>query len=332
MKSYQRLLIFGLAVLALTAFVSPWAAMAWSQFTRVYPAWNRIEVDFSRIFDRIFIVSGVVLFFVCRRLLKISLTELGVTPAKSGWRDAALGSAISLASMAVLVLLMSLTGSFDPFFRLSPGETLRRCANALAAAVTVAFIEEIFFRGIIFKGLREDLPAVWAYLFASLFFSAIHFVQPANDIALSAVGPGAGLRHASESFHRFLDPAPILPGLLGLFLIAVVLCYAFERTGRLYMSMGLHAGWIFGLKSFGAFGRYTREGLGWMFGSTDPKVVSGVISWIGIIAAGVAVHWVTRRCKRATSVIPPRGFKRNRLFHHEVHEACPEQHRRDHEV
>ena len=267
MKSYHRLLIFGVAVLALTALVSPWAAGAWAQFIAGHPAWNRYEVDFTKIFDRMFIVSGVVLFFACRRLLKISLNELGLTPADRGWRDAFLGSAISLASMLVLVWLMSLTGSFDPFFRLSFAETAGRCGKALAAAVTVAFIEEIFFRGIIFKGLREDLPAVWAYLFASLFFAAIHFIQPAEEIAASAAGPLTGFRHAFQSFHSFLDPAALLPGLLGLALIGAVLCYAFERTGTLYISMGLHAGWIFGLKSFGAFGRFTREGLGWMFGS-----------------------------------------------------------------
>ena len=59
--------------------------------------------------------------------------------------------------------------------------------------------------------------------------------------------------------------------------------------------MGLHGGWIFGLKSFGAFGFYTRQDLGWMFGSTDPKVVSGVIPWIGILIVGLLVHWITRQ-------------------------------------
>jgi len=222
--------------------------------------------------------------------------------------------------MVVLVALMALAGSFDPSFRLSVGETLARCGKAFAAAVTVAFIEEIFFRGIIFKGLREDLPALWAYVLACVFFAGIHFVQPAEDITLSAVRPATGFRHAFTSFYVFLDPATLVPGLLGLALIGVVLCYAFERTGTLYLSMGLHAGWIFGLKSFGGFGRYTREGLGWIFGSTDPKVVSGVLSWIGIIAVGFAVHWVTRRRKPARFALEQVPISGGRLVHHEMHE------------
>jgi cytochrome b len=59
------------------------------------------------------------------------------------------------------------------------------------------------------------------------------------------------------------------------------------------MSMGLHAGWILSLKTFGAFGHYAKEDLGWMFGSTDPKVVSGVISWVGIMIVGVLVYRLT---------------------------------------
>ena len=295
MKTYQRLLIFGLLILALTALLSPWAAAAWAQFINTHSGWEKYQYSFAKIFDRVFMITGVVMFFICRRFLKLgSLNELGLLPRTHAVLDIGVGAALALGSMLVLAWLMSLAGVFSPFFRLSAAETLERCGKALLAAVSVAFIEEIFFRGIIFRGLRPDMRPVFAYLLAALFFSAIHFVQPADEVFLSGIEPGAGFRHALESFYPFLNPETFLPGLFGLFLIGLVLCYAFERTGTLYMSMGLHAGWIFGLKSFGAFGHYTRESLGWMFGSSDPKVVSGVISWAGIVVVGLLVHWFTR--------------------------------------
>src|SRR5690349_14836926 len=112
--------------------------MFWARFINAHLAWQKFDVDFTKIFDRIFIISGVVLFFVCRRLLKVSVNQLGLTPATRAWHDVILGSAISLTSMVVLVALMALAGSFDPSFRLSVGETLARCGKAFAAAVTVA--------------------------------------------------------------------------------------------------------------------------------------------------------------------------------------------------
>jgi membrane protease YdiL (CAAX protease family) len=135
---------------------------------------------------------------------------------------------------------------------------------------------------------------VGAFVITSLFYSAIHFVKPAEKISLSALDAWAGIRHLVYSFQPFLDPLAFLPGLFGLFLIGIVLSYAFLRTGSLYLSIGLHAGWIFGIKTIRVFGDYRREDLGWLFGSSEPKLISGVAGWLGIVAVGVIVHTMTR--------------------------------------
>jgi uncharacterized protein len=306
MKSYQRLLIFGLLALGLTALLSPWAAAAWQQFITGRAGWEEYRYSFSRIFDRFFMISGIILFFLCRRFLKLgSLNQLGLKPRARAPRDLMVGAGLALASVAALVMIMSVTDVFAPFFRLSLAESLARCAKALLAAVAAGFVEEIFFRGIIFKGLREDLGRFRGYLFAALFFSAIHFVQPANDAVLIGFNPWAGVRHVVASFHPFLDLESLFPGLLGLFLIGVILCYAFERTGTLYLSIGLHAGWIFSLKIIRVFGDFRRQDLGWLFGQTDPKIVSGVVTWIGLAIVALAVHRFTReRARCATDPFP----------------------------
>jgi hypothetical protein len=59
--------------------------------------------------------------------------------------------------------------------------------------------------------------------------------------------------------------------------------------------MGLHAGWVISIKTVRVFGDYQVENLGWLFGATDPKIVSGVATWIGVSLVGVAIYWITRR-------------------------------------
>jgi hypothetical protein len=45
--------------------------------------------------------------------------------------------------------------------------------------------------------------------------------------------------------------------------------------------------------------------LGWLFGATDPKIVSGVAAWIGILLVGLAIMQLTRRGSRlATDQLP----------------------------
>jgi hypothetical protein len=48
------------------------------------------------------------------------------------------------------------------------------------------------------------------------------------------------------------------------------------------------------MKTVRVFGDYRVENLGWLFGSSDPKIVSGVVTWAGIILVGFAVHRLTR--------------------------------------
>jgi len=268
----------------MTALLSPWAAAAWAHFIAGRPDWHHHQYSFSRIFDRFFMISGLGLFIVFRRVLKLgSPNQIGLKPRTHARRDVSLGAVLSLASIAALIAVMSLADIFVPFFRLSLSDSLSRCARALLAAIAASTIEEIFFRGIFFQGLREDLGRLRGYLSASFFFSVIHFVRPANHAVLIDADPWAGIRHLVSSFHPFLDPGPLLPGFVGLFLIGVILCYAFERTGTLYLSIGLHAGWIFGLKTVRVFGDYARNDLSWIFGSSDPKIVSGAATWLGIV-------------------------------------------------
>ena len=303
MKSYQRLLIFILLVLGVTAVVSPWAATAWDSISGASAAAAEDRIPFSRFFDRFFMISGIVLFFSCRSLLKIdSLSQLGLSPRTRAASDVAVGLCFALGSMFALGFIMSTAGVYEVFFRLSLGESVELYLKAILTGLTVGFLEEIFFRGIIFRGLLEDWKPLPAFLTANLFYSALHFVKPGEQYFLSGVEPWAGFRHLFSTFAPFLEPTEIVPGMIGLLLIGIVLSYAFLRTGTLYLSIGLHAGWIISIKTVRLFGDYRRESLGWLFGSTDPKIVSGVVTWVGIILVGVAVYWITRN--RAGLCVP----------------------------
>ena len=296
MKSYQRIFVFLLLVLLLTIIISPWAAFFSDSFMESRPS-------FSHIFGRLFMVLGAGLFFLCRPLLKIdSLSQLGLKPAGQWHCDFARGALIALASVIAVASLMSLLHVFTPFFRLSLSVALERSLKALLTALTVGVLEEIFFRGVIFKGLLEDLRPPTAFVFSSLFYAAIHFIKPAEEISSSSLDAWAGLRYLVAAFQPFLDPASLFPGLFGLFLIGLVLSYAFFRTGSLYLSMGLHAGWVFGIKTIRVYGDFRREDLGWFFGSSEPKLVSGIAGWLIILAVGLVIHWMTRKRQHLGSV------------------------------
>jgi membrane protease YdiL (CAAX protease family) len=298
MKSYQRAFILLLVALAIAALLSPWVAALWNSVIVARPEWERYRYSFSHIFGRTFMIAGIAIFLSCRSWIGIrSARDLGLGPLSQGLANVPLGFFLAITSVALLGVLMSAADVFEPYFRVSFTTALRVSVKALLGALAVGFLEEIFFRGIIFKGLLESTRRVTAFTAASLFFAAIHFVKPGERFSVDGIDPLAGGRYLSEAFAPLLDPLPILPGLLGLFVIALVLSYAFLRTGSIYLSMGLHAGWVFGIKTIRIYGDFVRGDLGWLFGSSNPKIVSGVATWLGILCVGVVVHFLTRKTR-----------------------------------
>ena len=296
MPIHRRLIFFLLGVLALTCVISPWLALGADWLTTYWPTLLSERIPFSRVFNRAFMISGVVLFILLRRFFSDGrIKELISVRFARACRDLITGLGFAVGSMILLVIAMTASDIFTPFLRVSLALALTRFATATMAGLSVGAIEELFFRGILFHGLRDQGKPLRAYIAANLFYSVLHFVKPGQDYFLDGIEPLAGFAHLSAVFSPFLDPLPLLPGIFGLFIIGLVLSYALVRTGHLYLGIGLHAGWVLSLKTMRVFGNFTREDLGWVFGSTDPKIVSGVATWIGIILVGVAVHFLTRK-------------------------------------
>ncbi|HWH76263.1 MAG TPA: CPBP family intramembrane glutamic endopeptidase [Candidatus Binatus sp.] len=292
---HHRLLFFLLAVLAFTCVISPWLALGADWAVTRWPDILSERIPFSRVFNRAFMFAGIILFIMCRRLFVVGqIKSLIAVDRRAGCRDLFIGFGLAWGSMIVLVMLMIASGIFTPLLRMSAGGALGRFASAAAAGLFTGALEELFFRAILFKGLYDAGNPLRAYLAANLFYSALHFVKPGEAYFLDHFDPLAGFAHLLTTFAPFLDLLPLLPGLFGLLLIGIVLSYAVIRSGKLYLSIGLHAGWVFSLKIVRVFGNFTRQDLGWLYGSTNPKIVSGVATWIGVTLVGVAIYFVTK--------------------------------------
>ena len=263
LRIHQRLLIFLTASLAVACLISPWMSLGADWTAAQWPELLSERVPFSKIFNRAFMIAGIMLFIFFRRILVPPEIKHLLTPgAHIAWRNFLTGWGLALVSMVLLGAVMAAADVFAPYFRLSRGEMLGRLAGALFAGVFVGFLEELFFRGILFFGLREHGHALRAYFLANLFYSVLHFVKPGESYFLEGLDVFAGFRHLLTTFDPFLRPLELLPGIIGLFLIGVVFSYALARTGNLYLSIGLHAGWIFSLEIVSRLRQLQSPGFG----------------------------------------------------------------------
>jgi membrane protease YdiL (CAAX protease family) len=142
-------------------------------------------------------------------------------------RELAAGIAIGASAFAASIGILALLG----VYRVVGAGALLPVALAALMAIGSATIEEIVFRGVVFR-LVEEWGGTWtALVVSSLVFGAVHLVNP-HATALGAI-------------------AIVFEG-------GILLAGAYVLTRRLWLPIGVHAGWnfaeagIFGVPTSGA--------------------------------------------------------------------------------
>ena len=227
MRAARVILLYALAVVLLGALLSPWL------FWLTQAHW-----PFRRVFDRVLLVVALAgLWPVLRSVGIRSLPELGYERTPAWWRQAAWGFGAGTLSLGFCaVLLRAFTGWNN------------NIAGNLASAVAVAIIEETFFRGGIFNTLRRGLPMAWAVLVSSIVYAGLHFCKPSEPVTVTWL---SGFQHLGQIAGNFSASVNWI-GLVTLILAGSVLALVFVWTKSLYFSIGLHAGWVFAIKTAGA--------------------------------------------------------------------------------
>jgi membrane protease YdiL (CAAX protease family) len=118
-----------------------------------------------------------------------------------------------------------------------------RVGLALTAGLVVGVIEETIFRGFLLGGLLQDWSRFVAVLVSSTLFSATHFLR-GNVRVASGLDLDVGLRGLLAHLRPLTQPTVLFP-FIGLFLVGIVLAYAYLWTNSLPFAIGLHAGWVF---------------------------------------------------------------------------------------
>jgi CAAX protease family protein len=159
------------------------------------------------------------------------------------------------------------------------------------AAVVVAFIEELIFRGALFGILRKTLLWPVALVVSSAVYAAVHFLQKADP-------PGSihwfsGLALLPHMLGNLTDAGALAPAFFTLLLAGAMLAFAYQKSGTLYLSIGLHAGWIFWLKSY-RFITQETPGHAEAFWGSD-KLIDG---WLAVAVLGCTLLLMLAKARR----------------------------------
>ena len=213
--------------------------------------------DFSRYFNRAVLITALVLVYPMVRWAGFDRSLFPKwTPASSGLRHCLVGF-IAAASLLLLLGWGLIEGGA---YKLKPEPFWSSVGGALFAAFSVGFIEEFFFRGALLGLFLKSLSRMQALIWCTFIFAIVHFLKPPETFVLlpESVTWMSGFTMIGQILKSFSNLNFLLAEFLTLFAVGWVLAQARMKTGRLWVSIGLHAGWVFGLKYFSALTFSTR--------------------------------------------------------------------------
>jgi uncharacterized protein len=238
--------------------------------------------DFETFFHRALLMAAVLLLWPLLRISHVRcLADLGLAPNWRWGRDLCAGVVVSVVPLLFCgILLIALH-----IYAFRHNFAWARFGKMLAASITVPFIEEAFFRGIVLGVLLRTGRKYIAIFTVSAIFAAVHFLK-APERTSEMVTWTSGFSSIAHAFDGIGDPMMVASALATLFCVGWILADARVLTHSLWLPIGLHAGWIF---SSGAFSRLARQqtlALPWI----------GKNMLVGIIPLGVAaLTWVVMR-------------------------------------
>lgn len=252
------------------------------------------DVEFERVASRCVLIVLLLSFVpVSRRAGMGDWRGIGFVPDGNWWKLAGLGLLIGSAATAVIFFGGWVLGAFGVREVLEHG-AIEKSVVYFVGALLVGFIEEALFRGVLFGALRRSVGFWGGAVIASLVYSAVHFAKPRPPVGTVYGHWYSGLELIPHMFNT-VDMGPhFFPLALTLFLLGLVLCAFYQRTGSLYFSIGLHAGLVWLMRIGGYFLERNEARLPWLFGDSD--VVSK--SYIALFVMGaftVVSLWMCRK-------------------------------------
>lgn len=161
-------------------------------------------------------------------------------------------------------------------------ELSTKLAGYLIAALAVATVEELYFRGLLLSRVSSyGLPLITS----ALFFAGIHFLNPTPDPGLANQWNGGWLLLANATLDMPEQWLEQLPRLSLLLLIGLGLGLVRLHTGSLAFCIGAHAAMVFSLKSFQFFTYPGPFGPAWL--GTDASGGWTGVAWMAILVLGL---------------------------------------------
>lgn len=265
--------------------------------------WLLKEIDkahFTRYFNRAVLVCALLFIWPFLRWVKLDRSLLPRwRPIAQGLRQWATGFLLAGGLLLILGWIFLKLGAYQ----LRPDAGWTKFGEPITAALGAGFMEEFFFRGLLLGLLMRTMQTRTALFWGTFVFALVHFLHPPDgwQIEDAQVTWNSGFLVLQQVVLGFSDVQFLLAEFATLFAVGWVLAQARMKTGALWAGIGLHGGWVFGLKYFSAL---TSAQNGWM-----PWIGANLKVGLAPLVVVLLTGWLALKLMPApgTATEPPAG-------------------------
>lgn len=289
-------------------FVGLLAASLILAATLTYPAWllaGVISVEpVHRVMNRVAMLIALIGMIVLTRRLGLANSDAmgyGMPPRRFirqilvGWL-CGIALMLPLGGLLLGLDVRQLRPGFD-------GGWFVLIFGGIASGLAVAFIEETFFRGVLFTAVRRTSGITAAVIAPSLLYAALHFLGGRLRVPPEEVTWGHGFAVLSKLFERYVQPLTFVDSFIALAMLGVLLAIVRLRTGAIAACIGLHAA---GVCVIAVLREATMVNANAEYGAIV-GTYDGIIGWAALVWFAVIVAVYAVKGKPTASAGEPDG-------------------------
>ena len=264
MKDLGKILLYLLASLLLGALLAP-VLFKGAHWLAGHGIFSGVETQpFRRYFNRSVQIAAIVLLWPLAKSLRVrTVAELGLSPDPRWARRWLAGLAAAVLLMLAMCAVLNAFGGIEMLR--SSDRKIAQLPKVIIAAVSVGILEECIFRGAFLGLFQRTMNRRAALAVTSALYSVVHFIKPLTvTIDPAQVNWLSGFALLPSVFSQWSDLAMIGSLFTTLFAVGWVLGWAVQRTRSLWMSIGLHTGWVLCAQGFGKFATFADGRLPWI--------------------------------------------------------------------
>lgn len=285
MRAGTALCIYLIFVFAGAALLAPWVYFGLHELAAHSATFKSAAgVPLSRVVNRCLLILALVGIWPLIKTLGFrSWSEIGIRRDHKIGLEFIHGLFIGTILLTLAAAGAILSGS-AAYEQQTASKMAKYISNALASGLAVALLEEMLFRGAIFTALRKTWNNAAALWVSSAIYGIVHFFgRPQSPAHIDWT---SGFTILGGMLAGFGEPRAVIPGFLSLTLLGVILALAFQRSGALFLSMGIHAALVFWLKIYSVTTNPVPNANIWFWGGE--KLIDG---WFCFILLAATALW-----------------------------------------